>query len=1016
MRKIIFLFIALMAMRQSSFAQSDSVEFDITITNPAAITHYSITGVPVFSSSSINTILAGYNISEFNQSYATANSYYLRHIYHVRCNSINLATALHAADSILFPEWQKTPKAQVCTKYTPNDWNKAISGGSDYIDYINGRDAWSVTRGDTSVVIGVTDPYRIDYTHPDFYNSDGTSKIKYIAHNDPPYLPPFDSFASYHHGTTVSSLIAGATDNNIGLPAIGFNCRLDFVNSTSGGYLLAMSKRVRIINGSWLNGVDSVLNLRKQFYQQELYNDIYENGAFACFAAGNGKVNKINPNHYAYPASLDHVFSTTSIGWKNDKASSNDNVKGMHKLNLADSTSTYNHNNRVDLCAPTFLGAARTNPRDTPSVQYYNSASGTSSSSPLVAGTAGLLQSALKAKLGPYVNFSPYQLEWLIKETALTDFLYYPENLPYTDRLGVGRLNSEAAVKRVANTTFNPNNYETQTLYIKGIEINSICAPGKASNGVLPKLKPIIVNGVPPYTYVWEQVKGQNYATLDNEDIAEPTVIACDTPYVLYYRLTVYDGSYFQKVAMKSFKIQFKTSGHDLAMRDSYADMLDEPNTQAEFTHRDWDFWSSQDIWNRQYADAGTEHQNPEYFTSDPNHLYTRVRNVGCSPNPTNHRLRTYWSKASTGEDWKADWTTSLVPGIGTMQPGGREITPLVDGIPLPVIQPGDANIIHQEWYPINPLLYEGAPTSFDVCFLARIEGPHVFSPETGWRAHGMAIRETLDSGIKANVRNNNNIVTRNTILTNLRPDNLKTAKHQLTLANANAYSNVFNFEFSSERSIFRHFAGDFSSLGSVTLHLGNLYDVWVNSGSHGTVASSNAQARTVTFDGANTLRLDSLHFTANQKFIIEVEFKLDSPVVVDEISNHVFHARQFEVSNPNDVYGAVNYHVTVSPSAENNYRKTLLDSTTTGSVNQSFIVAPNPTSGIVRLSFNGEKDNATEILVTDMVGKKVMTEKITFSPGSKKEINLSRFASGVYLINITNNNGTNEVYKVVKE
>jgi hypothetical protein len=194
------------------------------------------------------------------------------------------------------------------------------------------------------------------------------------------------------------------------------------------------------------------------------------------------------------------------------------------------------------------------------------------------------------------------------------------------------------------------------------------------------------------------------------------------------------------------------------------------------------------------------------------------------------------------------------------------------------------------------------------------------------------------------------------------------------------------------------------------------LYDLWVSAGSRGTVASQNAQARTVTFDGANTLRLDSLPLAANERFDIEVEFTLDSPVVVNEVSNHVFHARQFEVSNPNEVYGAINYQVTVSPATQNNLRKALSDSISTGSTIQSFKVAPNPTSGIVRISFNGEKDNATELLVTDMVGKKIMTEKFTFSPGSSKEINLSRFATGTYLINISNANGTTEVYKVVKE
>jgi hypothetical protein len=286
--------------------------------------------------------------------------------------------------------------------------------------------------------------------------------------------------------------------------------------------------------------------------------------------------------------------------------------------------------------------------------------------------------------------------------------------------------------------------------------------------------------------------------------------------------------------------------------------------------------------------------------------------------------------------------------------------------------------------------------------------------------ATGMTIPEkytytTGYAGVGENIRNNNNIVTRNTILTNLRPDNIKTAKRQLIIANGNATATTYNFEFASDRSIFRHFAGDFSSLGSVTLHLGSLYDAWVASGSHGTVASQNAQNRTVTFDGANTLRLDSIPFIANQRYTIDVEFTLDSPVVVNEVSNHIFHARQFDVTNPDVVYGAVNYKVTVSPSTQNNYRKTLIDSTGTGVI-ESFKVSPNPTSGLVYISYIGDTENNTNLVVTDMVGKKIMSEKLIFSRGSAKQINLSQFSSGIYLINITNAQGKTEVYKVTKE
>ncbi|MDI9320822.1 MAG: T9SS type A sorting domain-containing protein [Phycisphaerales bacterium] len=729
-----------------------------------------------------------------------------------------------------------------------------------------------------------------------------------------------------------------------------------------------------------------------------------------CFAAGNGQGQEckpLNPNYYVYPASYDHVFSTTSIGWKNPKGGSTiNNIIGMHELDLGDPNSTYNHNSRIDICAPTFLGAFRYVPSD-PTYLYYTFASGTSSSSPIVAGTAGLIQSAVKKFKGASVNFSPYQLEWILKKSALTDLFSYPENAPYLGKLGAGRLDAYGA--SILGASHNVNDPLTQTMYIKGIEINTICAPGFSSNGAKPKLTPIIVNGTPPYQYVWEQVPGLNYATLDNENIAEPTVIGITAPYTLYYRLTVYDNSpTAQKVAMKTFKVQLKTSGYDLAMRDSYVDMLNEPNDQRIFDPREWDTWTSPDVWNRQAADGGLEHQNPEYFVSDPNHMYTRVRNVGCASSPADSKLRLYWTKASTGENWDADWKYTDVCGIGSLQPGGREIT-TGTGISLPVLQPGDATIIHQNWYPNKPELYCGTPSTFEVCFLARIE-----------EASGMTIPEKFTyttgyAGVGENIRNNNNIVTRNTILTNLRPDNLKTAKRQLIVSNGNATATTYNFEFASERSIFRHFAGDFSSLGSVTLHLGSLYDAWVASGSHGTVASQNSQNRTVTFDGANTLRLDSIPFTANQRYTIDVEFAIDSPVVVNEVSNHIFHARQFNVTNPDVVYGAVNYQVTVSPSTQNNYRKTLIDSTSTGVI-ESFKVSPNPTSGIVHITYTGDTENNTELVVTDMVGKKIISESIIFSRGSAKDINLSQFASGIYLINIINREGKTEVYKVTKE
>lgn len=176
MRKIIFLFIAFMAMLQSSFAQSDSVTFEISVADSTAIVGTTSAGLPIFSDATVNSILASYYITNFNRAYPSSRHNYMRNVFTVRCNSINLATALKAAKPSLFPSWKRTYDKKISTTFTPNDWNLAIPGASDYLDYIRAREAWVITQGDPSVVIGVTDNY-VNYTHEDFYDSLGASKI-----------------------------------------------------------------------------------------------------------------------------------------------------------------------------------------------------------------------------------------------------------------------------------------------------------------------------------------------------------------------------------------------------------------------------------------------------------------------------------------------------------------------------------------------------------------------------------------------------------------------------------------------------------------------------------------------------------------------------------------------------------------------------------------------------------------------------------------------------------------------
>jgi subtilisin family serine protease len=284
--------------------------------------------------------------------------------------------------------------------YTPNDFASVWPYKyTEYLEYINAEAAWGVTKGDPNVVVGVTDTY-IETTHPDLQG-----KIAQVGYNNYNYYP-----ADPKHGTQISGLIAAATDNNNGTapfgyyPSIGFNCRLDFIGSMSTADMLTLSKRNRkILNASWRNSSPTP-NLILSGNEQELYQEIYENGTLACVAAGNGHG---APWNYVYPSSYDYVFSTTGIRYGNPTA-------GWHD-DGTDTMNTHQHNPRVDIAAPGIgVGGITYDLSDTTGLwkwQTWDGCWGTSCVSPLTAGTAALI-------LSEDPCYTPYQLEYILKTTA----------------------------------------------------------------------------------------------------------------------------------------------------------------------------------------------------------------------------------------------------------------------------------------------------------------------------------------------------------------------------------------------------------------------------------------------------------------------------------------------------------------------------------------------------------------------------------------------------------------------
>jgi PKD repeat protein len=78
--------------------------------------------------------------------------------------------------------------------------------------------------------------------------------------------------------------------------------------------------------------------------------------------------------------------------------------------------------------------------------------------------------------------------------------------------------------------------------------------------------------------------------------------------------------------------------------------------------------------------------------------------------------------------------------------------------------------------------------------------------------------------------------------------------------------------------------------------------------------------------------------------------------------------------------------------------------------------VYPNPSSGNITLNlFSAIKENY-QLEIFNAIGKKIYSEQlIDFNGSLKKEINLSAFGSGLYILNFTNNRKTNSIKVIIE-
>lgn len=316
--------------------------------------------------------------------------------------------------------------------YQPNDPRAdSTQGSATYLKLINAYRGWDFTRGDTSIVIGITDTgfrlshedlvRQIKYNYADPINGIDDDNDGYIdnfrgwdmAHNNND--PSYESVDV--HGSMVAGLAAAQANNGKGFLGVGFGCKWlplqVFPGSVPGAFagfeaiVYAADHGCQIINMSW-GGVGGY----SRFEQDVCTYAAVNRDAVLVAAAGNTPANVL-----VYPASYDHVLSVAATNGGGAIAS----------------FSTYSA--RVDLVAtgeeiPSTGGVTDAD---------YRAGSGTSFSAPQVAGAAALVRAR-------FPQLRAEQVRAQLRRTANAAIYGLPANAPYLGLLGAGHLNVGRAV------------------------------------------------------------------------------------------------------------------------------------------------------------------------------------------------------------------------------------------------------------------------------------------------------------------------------------------------------------------------------------------------------------------------------------------------------------------------------------------------------------------------------------------------------------------------------------------
>lgn len=367
--------------------------------------------------SAIENFLNSIPIYSLHKAFPTAYSPFLQRTYRVTLDNETYLDDFFQRNEIEYVELVEEENIEL---FIPNDYNYMDRGTPNTaLEIIKAPLAWNLTQGNPSILGGVLDL--------------GSGQAS--------------------HGASVASAVAGQTDNNVGLASIGFETKLAIKSGGghNGALLLSQQPGVKVINISLKFGCTFSPVAAEVF--SEIWNGTPQHPPVVVVAAaGNGKANQSaggsgwcpdangGANGYVYPAAYDNVIAVSALchlvprGTEDFEFGYGVNWEDLALRDINDPNSTTTFNDKVDLSAPGRHVLAANDDSN-----GYGYAYGTSIASPIVAGTVALM-------LDVNPNLTPDEVRDILRNT--TDDIYYiPENVPFTNLYGTGRLNAFRAIK-----------------------------------------------------------------------------------------------------------------------------------------------------------------------------------------------------------------------------------------------------------------------------------------------------------------------------------------------------------------------------------------------------------------------------------------------------------------------------------------------------------------------------------------------------------------------------------------